>query len=552
MIYLLCFLLAWLCYLPCIKGPFMFDDPASIHQINMVMSGDWKRCLKRLFRGPLCASYALQVKWFGVDSTVSYHLVNIGIHAVNGWIIYVLLRVLDLPQGLAVFGATVFIVHPMNSMAVANINGRSALLSSTFWFAAITLALSGHAVVAVPVILLAMWTKEDTVMLPFTIAAIGGVQGHWSWVVLPIVSVAFVYSRRVEIRKMFASMQFIVEPGLTDYSKIQQPDYSMIVIPETIVRFPGWALGVGHNVIHYLREDSFLSFYGSSFMAVIGAFAFLYGSDLFRIALILTVISPAFLYGWFRIKDPIIEHRNYASSAGIALLYALLFSAVPAWTLALVIGIFFAYTALCASLWSKTQTLDIHYYYNGRNKSPMAALNAGAAYQSMGRLQEARDCYAVGLLRCPEMTAAKFNLAIMKGQEGDDAGGIAALQEFVREIPNYPIAWDALAVRAEAEGDTDTAIQYYTTAAALAPNHHGIATKLALRLFYAGRPEDALHYFQAGVRSRPDVLQYRLWLAQCLLRLGRDSEGIEILKTIPRKLITGPTRNVVDNAKAKA
>ena len=81
MIYILILFFAFAAYLPCVKGPFMFDDAASIHLINMAMAGDWKKCLKRLFRGPLYASYALQVKWFGVESTMSLPWVPTASHA---------------------------------------------------------------------------------------------------------------------------------------------------------------------------------------------------------------------------------------------------------------------------------------------------------------------------------------------------------------------------------------------------------------------------------------------------------------------------------------
>lgn len=76
-------------------------------------------------------SYRWDLFWWKLASS-GYHLTNILLHCLNGWLVYLLC--LSLTQGplAAWLAATWFLIHPVHTEAVAYISGRADLLASLF------------------------------------------------------------------------------------------------------------------------------------------------------------------------------------------------------------------------------------------------------------------------------------------------------------------------------------------------------------------------------------------------------------------------------------
>ena len=127
------------------------------------------------------ATYWMNARLSG-DDPWSYHVFNIFIHLIaTGLIFLVVRRLLEwarVPRGrlnlLAGFGAALFLLHPVQSEAVAYLAGRSEALSVTLVLAAFTVflyrasrAISWGAVIAVLALFgAAILAKEHTVVLP--------------------------------------------------------------------------------------------------------------------------------------------------------------------------------------------------------------------------------------------------------------------------------------------------------------------------------------------------------------------------------------------------
>jgi len=166
-------------YGPSMRAPFLFDDnylPFALPSVNAPLSA-WLRGVRPL----LMFTYWFNQRLSG-DDTLPYHLVNVFFHCLSSGLVYfIVLRLLEWagsPKGLrpllAGFAAAVFLLHPVQTEAVAYLAGRSDGLS-------VMLVLAGYAVflyrpdTAVPwprVVLLlgisgaALATKEHAVVLP--------------------------------------------------------------------------------------------------------------------------------------------------------------------------------------------------------------------------------------------------------------------------------------------------------------------------------------------------------------------------------------------------
>jgi tetratricopeptide (TPR) repeat protein len=159
-------LVALAAYANTFNSPFIFDDEASIldnrviKDLSAFLSGTGYAYNPRRFIGYL--SFALNYKLAGFQ-LVGYHVVNLAIHIINGWLVYALgcltlrtpffLRqgpVSDEPASgltspfLPLLAALLFVVHPVQTQAVTYIVQRLASLATLFYLGAILLYVRGR------------------------------------------------------------------------------------------------------------------------------------------------------------------------------------------------------------------------------------------------------------------------------------------------------------------------------------------------------------------------------------------------------------------------
>src|SRR5579883_91042 len=166
-------------YSPSWNGPFLFDDdylpfntPNFPTDIRFWISG---------VRPLLMLTYWINFRFSGLN-TAAYHLVNFLIHSAAGVLAFFILRkILELAgvvgekrRILALFGAGIFLLHPVQTESVAYVASRSECLSGMFFLAAAAAYLCrGSAPIswgrAATVMLLAgcaLASKEHTAVLP--------------------------------------------------------------------------------------------------------------------------------------------------------------------------------------------------------------------------------------------------------------------------------------------------------------------------------------------------------------------------------------------------
>lgn len=113
-------------YAPLRSAPFVYEDS---HYASPAV-----------WRVPSRALAVTSVHWTGTNAGAA-HVVNVGLHLVNGTLVYGLGAMLVGP-GVGVIAAGIYLLHPLSSEAVSYIGGRPDLLVTLFTLLAVALAVS--------------------------------------------------------------------------------------------------------------------------------------------------------------------------------------------------------------------------------------------------------------------------------------------------------------------------------------------------------------------------------------------------------------------------
>ncbi len=138
--------LPWLIYAPALRGPFVFDDLTGVVQVAAHLDRGQVADLLRFWEGGLGGNrplryLSLALDWrLGGGSPLLFHLTNVLLHALCGLLLWSLLRRLRAGGPVALLAALLFLVHPLQTEAVAYVSGRKDLLCALFYL----LALHAH------------------------------------------------------------------------------------------------------------------------------------------------------------------------------------------------------------------------------------------------------------------------------------------------------------------------------------------------------------------------------------------------------------------------
>ena len=166
-------------YLNSFRGVFQFDDYNVIVDHGGVHT--WAAFLAGLPRGirPLL-KFTSTLNWTSGLGLFGFHLVNVGLHAANAVMLFLLASRIGGPsvsRFAALLPALLFAVHPVQTEAVTYISGRSASLMAFFYLGSLLAWLRGRErgsrfllyVVSPILFLLAAASKEVALTLPFAL-----------------------------------------------------------------------------------------------------------------------------------------------------------------------------------------------------------------------------------------------------------------------------------------------------------------------------------------------------------------------------------------------
>jgi protein O-mannosyl-transferase len=406
-------IIAFLAYSPALHGPFLFDDntlPFALPDFDQPL-GVWIHGVRPL----LMFTYWLNVQISGPD-TYSFHVLNVLLHCFSAGVIFFILRrflqwaSVDQPRRnlLAAFGAAVFLLHPVQTEAVAYLAGRSDGLSVLLFLAAYTVFLYRRttsvtwSTTAIVLFLFAcsLLSKEDTIVLPVLLLltdywwnpgfSFQGARRNWKiYVPLAVGAVAgFVYF--LPLIRHSGTAGF----GLKDFTWYQYfftECRALFVYPALFVLPVGqsvdWNFAISKNIFDHGAIAGLIA------LVILAVLAWRYRRR-FRLAsfgffayLLLMAPTSSFL----PIRDAVAERRLYLSMLGLLLIVldfasrAKLERRVLATACTVVAVILAAATYARAQVWSTPIAL----WQDTVRKTP---LNPRAHFQLAGALFDAGYC----------------------------------------------------------------------------------------------------------------------------------------------------------------
>lgn len=165
-------LLAALAYHNCFQGVFVYDDRLAILK-NPTIRQLWPPTIpltpppatpvaaRPVVNLSLAVNYAIS----GVEPW-SYHLVNLLLHALNGWLLFGIIRRSGGDDWLAFAATALWVTHPLQTEAVMYTTQRTELLFAFFLLLTVHSALADRPGLAVAACALGMGSKETMVVAP--------------------------------------------------------------------------------------------------------------------------------------------------------------------------------------------------------------------------------------------------------------------------------------------------------------------------------------------------------------------------------------------------
>ncbi|AOS46443.1 lipoprotein NlpI [Lacunisphaera limnophila] len=486
------------------RGPFVFDDHEAI--VNNPTIRDWGS-LHWLFppatagetvsgRPVLNFTFALNHALGGLDPR-SYHLVNLGIHALAALLVFGVVRRTFLrhpPAGditsadtLAAAAALLWAVHPLQTAAVTYVAQRAESLAGLWFLASLYgfiragepgASRARWGTVSVLACLLGVGTKETIVVLPFVAAIWDRAFAAGSW--------REVWNRNGQLLLLLATCWL--------------PLAGLVLAHDGRGASAGWATTVtpwsylitqAAAIPHYLRlmvwPTALVFDYGTP---VVGGFTEVWGR-----MLVLALAFGFFVWAIWR--------GRWWGFLGLA---------------------FFAMLAPSSSLVPvATQTMAEHRVYLAL--LPVIVALLVGVHRLIRRWPLA--------LRVTLIAALVGVLGTATWQRNRTYQSARALwQDTADRRPDNARAFNNLGQALALEGQPAAAIAAYNRALALAPDHAFAHGNLGALLLAAGRLAEALAHLTRAVALDPAFTNARFNLADGLARQGRRDEAILHLRTL--------------------
>jgi Tfp pilus assembly protein PilF len=333
-------------YWPAMNGQFLLDDTYLPYMLPNYAAAPLIGWIKGL-RPLLMFSYWLNFQYAdpsraGAQDTFGYHFVNVVLHFLNGILVFLAMRkVLSwasvekwLCGLLAIFGAGLFLVHPLQTESVSYVASRSETLSVFFVLAALVVflyragsALSiGRTIAVLALFGAAVLSKEHTAVFPVLLLltdyywspgfSVAGIRRNWR-LYIPIVvagALAAVFVARVLREATTAGF------GVKEFTWYQYFFTECRAIWDYLWMF---LLPVGQNLDPEFPISRSITDHGA-IVAMLGLLAVTVTAWIYRRRF------PLASYGWFvfliliaptssfvPIKDPFAERRLYLPFMGL-------------------------------------------------------------------------------------------------------------------------------------------------------------------------------------------------------------------------------------------
>jgi tetratricopeptide (TPR) repeat protein len=504
-------------------------------------------------------SFWVQRRLWGLNP-MPYHLVNIALHAINGVLVFLLLRRLRVPG--AWLAAFLWALHPVNVESVAWITEMKNTQSGLFFFMAILcfLRFAAHKkplwyALALLCGLAALLSKPSTVVLPLVLLlCVWWEQGRWQRAdiarIVPFFGLAFGMSALTVIEQR----GHILRASLPEW-KLTVAD-RLVVAGKAVWFYAAkllWPVDLTFVYPHWdLETKSFLSWLPLAGVIAGGAVLWVWRRrpwarvGLFGLGCFVAGLLPVlgFFDVFYFLYSFVADHFQYlASVAFIALVAGVAtricegggrvgrhIGTVTGAATLIVLG---ALTWTQGSVYRNFETL----WRDTLAKNPdcwMAHNNLGDVLHKAGDVQEAIGHYEQALRLKPDYAEVHYNLGNVLNESGRNAEAIGHYQQALRIRPRYAEAQNNWGNALRQMGRPADAIAHYEQALRLKPDYAEVHFNLGNVLHQAGRNEEAITHYEQALRINPNLTAAHYNLGNALFQAGRSEDAIRHYEQVLR------------------
>ncbi len=509
-------------YLNALNNPFVYDDVDTVTRNPSLTDVSNVRyvLLYSLYRPVVNVSYAIDRAVWGF-TPFGFHLTNVALHAIVVVLFYLLaVRAFrdrcgdrEPPRDWPAFAAAaLYAVHPMMTEAAGYVSGRSEVLCTAAFLAALVAArraiVSGSVpfgAVATLFGVIAVASKESAAALPVVVLAYdawvlsretGAWKRRWWRVYLPVF-VVMAAAAAVRLHTLLAA-EAQLRRGPVENLMTQA------IVIWRYVRLLVWP--AGQTIMHAVRFVSSAAD-PRALVAALGSIAVIVVAFRLRKRAPLTAVGVVWFFAALApsssivaLREGMAEHRVYLAAGGFFLALAALLRAAPAaWSRTLRVAAAVAVVG-CALLtvrrtvvWSSAATL----WAESASRAPAMW---EPHYALADALREARDCeraipeYQTVVRLMPAHRDAELNLGICLAETGRPAQAEAAFTRAAAIDPSSPRPYTNLGALAILEGQPERARDAYL--AALRIDRQNVLARMQLAALY----EHAFHDYRAAAQ----------------------------------------------------
>jgi len=565
--------LVFFIYAGTLESPFIFDDTTRIEENPHIRLTQFslQEILKAGFKSsrtrPVAfISFALNYYFHQYDP-LGYHLVNIIIHILTGFILYLFLNTTlkisgsrsayHHPELIAFLAALIWLVHPVQTQSVTYIVQRMNGLASLLFIFSLWLYIKGRLVKAgrrrwpwfagsALAWLVSLGCKQISVTLPFVVYLyewyfFQNLDKDWfkrslkyvAFILVVFAAISFAYLGLSPIEKItslrdYAQNEFTLSQRILTQLRVVVYYISLFFYPHPARLNLDYDFGLSSSLINPVTTLL-------SLMVIVA---------LVGVAIFAAKKQPLISFGilWFftnlLIESSIIplaiifEHRLYLPT-----MLAVLIPVVLAYRYIkpekLFMALMSAAVIMC-TYWTFERNRDwkddLTIWTDTVKKSPQKArphLNLGKAFSSRDMLDEAIHHYSIAASLKPNYEKAYYNLGNALAKKGDPQKAIEHYQRALRLTPRMSAAHNNLGGVLAKRGDTDQAIAHFSEALRIDPDYAEAHFNLAGVLLEKGLTSEAVKHFSEASRLNPGSAETHYNLGIAFQEQGQMTLAIE-------------------------
>ena len=449
-------------------------------------------------------SFQLEHAVFGFEPFF-FHLDNLLLHVLGAFLVFLLLQKLGLRRSTSMLGSLLFLVHPINTEAVAWVSARKDLLSSVFTLLALLMYRyngTGRNGITMLFFVLALFSKPVAIILPLALLIIdwkeqGRITQHtilkkWPFFLLSAIFLIIgLYGKQRNIGALTVMQTFLLaakSTALSVHTFFWPTALSPIYLQTNPISITQGEFLIPLFLVTATALIILLSLRKTRVIAFAALFYFLF-------------LLPSFS-NFAKDQDVYFFSDRYIYVSQIGLLF--------------ILG--YGIDRLARRNWQWICT------------APLVVLFAWQAHAQSLHWKDSETLYRDALAKNDQSVVMHYNLAVLEHRRGNRS---AALEEYTAALsidPQYAKALSNLGILYKEDGNVEKAMKEFRSAAESDPRSPEPHNNIGSVLMDQGNVDGAIAEFRKAITLSERFAQAHINLAAALGRKGLYAEGLREYK----------------------